>query len=90
VILPAPDLPLGLDQLLNCVIWLPGDGWGTADETISARAWRCWLAGLIPSFWYRAIDALFFWQDHHCYHAWRSEIERRQLPDHYQLETRRA
>ena len=31
----------------------------------------------------RAVDALFCWQPAHCYHSWRAEWDRRQLPSHY-------
>lgn len=74
---------VALDQALNTLIYIPGDGFGYADETLSARLFRCYLQGLISARWYRAVDALFFWQDQHCYGAWRSEVERRHLPRHY-------
>jgi hypothetical protein len=74
---------IAADQTLNTLIYVPGDGWGWADETLSARLWRCHLQGFIAARWYRAVDALFFWQPNHCYQSWRSEIERRQLPGHY-------
>lgn len=31
---------IAIDQLANTVVWIPGDGFGYADETLSARAWR--------------------------------------------------
>ena len=74
---------LALDQWVNTYWHIEGDGWGMADEAISARAFRCHLQGLISDRPMRAINGLFFWQENHCYQAWRSEIERRQLPDHY-------
>jgi hypothetical protein len=82
------DFPLAIDQALNTLIYIEGDGWGMADEAISARVWRCWTMGLISDRWYRAIDDAFFWQPpHHCFRAWRAEVERRQLPGHYSLAT---
>ena len=65
---------LALDQLTNTLLG------GMADETLSARAYRTretnpWRM--------RVIDALFFWQDSHCYDSWLSEIERRHLPSAY-------
>lgn len=75
---------IAVDQLANVPVYLPGDGFGMADETISARLFRCHLQGLIADRWYRAIDAVF--GKDHCYESWRSEIERRQLPGHYVLE----
>jgi len=77
---------LAIDQAINTLIYIEGDGWGMADETLSARAWRCHLQGLISDRAYLAIDALFFWQPNHCYQAWRSEWDRAQYPKHYQSE----
>ena len=74
---------ISLDQTANTLIYVDGDGWGTADEAISARAFRCYLQGLIPDLYYKTIDALFFWQEAHCHGAWQAEIERSQLPNHY-------
>ncbi len=74
---------IALDQLINTLIRIQGDGRGMADETISARAFRAHLQGYLSDRAYRTIDALFFWQPHHCYQSWRSEIERRQMPSHY-------
>ena len=76
---------IALDQLINTVIKINGDGWGMADESISARVFRCFLQGLISDRAYRAIDALFFWQEAHCYHAWVAESQRQQLPNHYRI-----
>lgn len=84
---------LSIDQWANTCWHIRGDGWGQADEAISARALRCHIQGLISDRPMRAINLLFFWQrdssgqKNHCYRAWRAEIERRQLPDHYRLET---
>ncbi len=75
---------IAIDQALNTCVHIDGDGWGMADETLSARAWRCHLQGMISDRTYRAIDALFCWQPHHCYQAWRSEWDRLQFPHHYQ------
>jgi hypothetical protein len=36
---------IAIDQLLNTFVWLPQDGWGYADETLSVRAFRCHLQG---------------------------------------------
>lgn len=63
---------VSVDQVLNVLI-----GSGYADETLSAYAHR-------RGGWRRTvINALFFWQADHCYQAWLSEIERRQLPACY-------
>lgn len=76
---------IAFDQLVNCCIYISGDGWGWADETISARLFRCYLQGLIGDIWYRAIDALMFWDADHCFHSWRAEIERHQMPKMYSV-----
>lgn len=77
------QLLIALDQLLNCLVWISGDGRGYADETLSARLFRCHLQDTLSDKPYRAIDALFFWQPAHCHKSWRNEFERRQLPGHY-------
>lgn len=77
---------VALDQFINTLVYIDGDGWGMADETISARAFRCFLQGLISDRFYRAIDAVFFWQAFHCHASWRAEWERKQLPVHYSME----
>ncbi len=78
---------MALDQAANCLTHIDGDdnaGWGMADELLSARAWRCYLQGLISDRLYRAIDSLFFWQANHCYQAWLGEFARAQMPGAYQ------
>lgn len=67
---------IAFDQLINTLLG------GMADETLSAvayrhsidgkRKWPCWL-----------IDHIFFWQEHHCFEAYISEIERAHLPNAY-------
>ncbi len=67
---------IAIDQLINARL----GGW--ADETFSARCWRCrhfkkyerlvWLINLI-----------FFWQVNHCRESYESEIKRRHLPVEY-------
>lgn len=69
---------IGIDQLINTLFA------GYADETLSARAYRCrnkrnWAVIM------RLIDGLFFWQKAHCRGAYLMEIERRQLPDVYRV-----
>lgn len=71
------QLALVLDQGLNVLCG------GYADETLSARAYRCrhtkphWRATM------KAIDWLFFWQADHCRAAYLSELGRRHLPIAY-------
>jgi len=65
---------IALDQLINTLV----GGW--ADETLSARAYRChrtkphWRTVMY------VLDAAFFWQDAHCSASFRSEMERLHLP----------
>lgn len=60
---------IALDQLINTLC----GGW--ADETLSSRAWR-----ENREFLRRLIDALFFWQPHHCRASYENELARSQLP----------
>ena len=69
---------IALDQLANT---LAG---GYADETLSARAHRVAEEGG-PAWPQRLINGLFFWEQQHCLQAYRSEVERRQLPSRYRL-----
>lgn len=69
---------IAVDQLGNA---LTG---GYADETLSARAHRVAEEGG-PEWPQRLINALFFWERQHCLNAYRSEVERRQLPSRYRL-----
>lgn len=77
---------IAVDQFVNSVTYIYGDGFGMADETISARLFRCYVQGLISDRWYKAIDILFWFDPQHCYTSWRSEVERRQLPGIYSIE----
>ena len=53
-----------------------GQTW--ADETLSSRCYRWRIAGIAwPA---KMIDALFFWEEHHCQSAYESERTGRQLP----------
>lgn len=72
---------IAFDQLVNTVIYIKGDGWGYADETLSARAYRLRELSSLP---YKLINGLFFWQDDHCKQAYYSEVFNKQLPAEYQ------
>lgn len=73
------------DQRLNTLVWSQAEGWGYADETLSARAWR--LGKRYPKTWGRfqtALDTVFFWQKAgHCYEAYLAEKDRKQYPREY-------
>jgi hypothetical protein len=51
-----------------------------ADLTLSANAWRWHVEGT-RSWPRKLIDALFWWQDAHCYSSYVYEITRRHLPE---------
>lgn len=69
---------IAIDQLLNALLA------GFADETLSSRAYRADQRGKILGRFFRPlIDALFFWQVHHCRQSYLSEVSRRQYPKHF-------
>jgi hypothetical protein len=71
----AWQIAIAVDQLLNACL----GGW--ADETLSSRAWRAEQRGRRPGVWLRPlIDAIFFWQPHHCRQSYLSERSGFQLP----------
>ena len=71
---------IAFDQVLNTMVYIKGDGWGFADETLSARSWRLRDLSSRP---YRVINALFFWQENHCKEAYESEMNNKHLPKEY-------
>jgi hypothetical protein len=73
---------IAFDQVINTLVYIKGDGWGYADETLSARAWRL---REMSSFPYKSINGLFFWQDNHCKQAYESEKADKQLPLEYRV-----
>lgn len=75
---------IALDQLLNTLVWIKGDGFGMADETLSARAYRT------RSKWENVIDNLFFWQEAHCKDAFYAELYGSQLPAEYREKLKRC
>lgn len=70
---------IAFDQLVNTLFYIKGDGFGFADETLSARAWRLRYFSNA----YKVIDKMFFWEDNHCLLSYHSEMKRKQLPDEY-------
>jgi len=74
---------IAIDQTINTVIYINGDGWGYADEMISARVFRCYLQGYVTELPMNLVNKLFFWDDNHCYECWVLESERNQLPNNY-------
>jgi len=71
---------IAVDQLLNTLVYAKHEGFGFADETVSARAWRLRRS----FFWYnvmRNIDLIF--GQHHCKNSYEAECLRMQLPTKY-------
>ena len=74
------NLLISLDQTINCVVWIKGDGFGKPDETLSARAWRL----RYQSNAWKRIDRLMFFDPDHCRTSYESELYRKQMPKEYQ------
>jgi len=74
---------IAIDQTINTLVYIPGDGWGYADEMISARVFRCYLQNFISDTPMKLVNTLFFWDDDHCYECWAIECTRNQLPNNY-------
>ncbi len=69
------NLLIAFDQLLNALLL------GSPDETLSSRAYRTEQSGKIFGRLFRPlIDTLFFFDEKHCYNAYLSEVNKRQLP----------
>lgn len=69
---------IAIDQVLNTLVG------GFADETLSARAWRCRDDSKRWSIARRVIDAAFKpFQPNHCERAYINELDRKQYPHHY-------
>lgn len=65
---------IALDQLGTALLG------GYPDETLSSYAWRLERQGKPFGFMRKVIDALFFWQDNHCYRSMLAERQRLQVP----------
>lgn len=75
------QVAIAIDQLANAV------SGGYADETLSSRSYRLWRDNHpVGKVLMRVIDAMFFWQHHHCYEAFLSERESRHLPPEFRNE----
>lgn len=71
---------IAFDQLINTLVFIKGDGFGYADETLSARAWR--LRNEISL--YKYIDILFRpLEAEHCKKSYINELIRHQLHPYY-------
>ena len=71
-------LAIALDQLGNALLA------GAPDETLSSRAHRADRDGKVFGKLLRpCIDAIFFWQSRHCFHAYLAEVGRKQLSQNF-------
>ena len=72
---------IALDQVANTLIYLRGDGFGHADETMSARLWRLQHPA------HKFVDGLLWWDSEgpirHCELSHRAELLRQHLPVGY-------
>ena len=73
------QVAIAIDQLANTLLG------GTADETLSARAYRAHRDGkMLGRLFMPLIDLLFFWQGPgHCKNAYINEFERKNYPEEY-------
>lgn len=77
---------IAVDQVANTLTYAKGEGFGKADETLSARAWR--LREHTPNWsrFRRFVDWLFWVlarQTDHCHDSHQSELRRKHLPPGY-------
>ena len=72
---------IAFDQLINTLIYVKGDSWGYADETMSSRAWRLRKDNIKI---YKIINGIFFWQKNHCLSSYEDLLARKNLPREYQ------
>ena len=77
---PLKNFLIGIDQTINTLVWIKGDGLGLPDETLSARAWRL----RTQSNAWKRIDRLMFFDPDHCRTSFEAELNRKQLPQEYQ------
>lgn len=84
------QLLIALDQLANCCTWAADEGFGRADETLSARAWRLRRRVRTWGRLQRALDAAFalVGDPDHCLESYIAEFERHQLPAEYRATPR--
>lgn len=74
---------IAIDEVINTLVYAKADrGFGKADETLSARAWRLRRESKNWAKFQMVVDDIFlvFRVKDHCFKAWISEQERRHLP----------
>lgn len=93
------QLPIAIDECFNCCTWARTDvegedwlsGFGKADETLSARAWRLQFSSSNWQWFHEFVNLIFFLQKdqhgnrNHCERSFKRELERKHLPKAYQV-----
>lgn len=80
---------IAIDQVLNTLVWAEDEGFGMADETLSARAWRLRSRYETWGRFMTVVDTLFWTQtdeqgiQNHCKASYERERDRKQLPYEY-------
>lgn len=74
---------IAFDQFINCFFWDALDGFGFADETLSARAWRLQKLNVRWKYFRHFIDTIFFFDTDHCYKSFIAELDRHHFPRKY-------
>jgi hypothetical protein len=77
------QLLIAIDQVFNVLLYIPSDGFGYADETLSARIWRNQNKNRFYKVALVVVNGLFFWQANHCRGAYFAELMRKHLPREY-------
>lgn len=68
------NILVAFDQLINTLLA------GYADETLSSRAHRAYIANKPLRFFRYIINGLFWWQTDHCLSAYNYEKRRQDVP----------
>ena len=81
----AKQILIAWDQLGNVFVWARGEGFGKADETLSARAWRLRHRIRTWGVFQLALDRVCarLGDPDHCLGSYVAEFERHQLPPAY-------
>ena len=80
---------IALDQFVNTLVWAKKEGFGYADETLSARAWRLQNRTKTWGRFRKIVDRFFlvvFREKDHCLEAYISEFRKHQLPEYYRTD----
>ncbi len=73
----AINVLISIDQLFFTLVG------GYPDETLSSALYRYKNKSKIWNMSYKAVNALFFWQDDHCQQSYESELLRKHLKENF-------